>query len=227
NASKITSMTDTYKLNSDTGSFSIYANPSSIPSGVTYSWTVTKEDGSLYTSETTSRNLNVSLADLGFSDANIPTSKTAAKAITITCKVGVDSLPESEWKTNNKTVSIYKPTNVFPNFTIRKRTVPNLSSSGNTYEVTQSGWDQYNDYPWKIEISSTSGFPSGTKYSWSGVRGVSDFPSSDTVAYLNKMFAAFNKISTSGSSITIKCKVSHDDYIDKEASLTLTFKRKN
>ncbi|MBR3812814.1 MAG: hypothetical protein IKK38_02960, partial [Spirochaetaceae bacterium] len=222
NASKITSMTDTYKLNSDTGSFSIYANPSSIPSGVTYSWTVTKEDGSLYTSETTSRNLSVSLADLGFSASNIPTSKTAAKAITITCKVGVDSLPESEWKTNNKTVNIYKPTNVFPDITIRTTVVP-FSKTGSVYEVTQSKWDNYKDYPWAIEVDQHNSLPSGTKYSWSG--GGTSGSLYDTRAYLKNMFSSFNSISQYGSDITITCKVSHEDYLDKEASLKLTFER--
>ena len=227
NTTEISSMADTYKLNTDTGNFTFTANPSNMPSGVTYSWSITKADGTLYTTETTTRVLNVSLADLGFTSATIPSSKTAAKSITVTCKVGVDSLPESEWKTNNKTVKIYKPTQQLSKPTIRVTVSPNLDSyATNSYKVTQMFWDNYSSgrhYPWAIEVSAS--LPNGAIKSWSG-GGLSGWGNTNSVrAYLDEMFSSFTRISTSGSAVTIRCKVSHEDYLDNEGELTLTFKR--
>ena len=227
NTTEISSMAGTYKLNTDTGNCTFTVNPSNIPSGVTYSWSITKADGTLYTTETTTRVLNVSLADLGFTSATIPTSKTAAKSITATCKVGVDSLPETEWKTNNKTVKIYKPTQQLSKPTIRVTVSPNLDSyATNSYKVTQMFWDNYSSgrhYPWAIEVSAS--LPSGAIKSWSG-GGLSGWGNTNSVrAYLDEMFSSFTRISTSGSAVTIRCKVSHEDYLDNEGELTLTFKR--
>ena len=227
NTTEISSMAGTYKLNTDTGNCTFTVNPSNIPSGVTYSWSITKADGTLYTTETTTRVLNVSLADLGFTSATIPTSKTAAKSITATCKVGVDSLPETEWKTNNKTVKIYKPTQQLSKPTIRVTVSPNLDSyATNSYKVTQMFWDNYSSgrhYPWAIDVSAS--LPSGAIKSWSG-GGLSGWGNTNSVrAYLDEMFSSFTRISTSGSAVTIRCKVSHEDYLDNEGELTLTFKR--
>ena len=106
---------DTYKLADSSGSFVFKAAPVSntgptIPSNSQFQWSITKADGTLYEpAATTTNTITVSMADLGYSDSNIPIIASSAKSITANCTVSHNSLPASEAKTATpKTINIYR-----------------------------------------------------------------------------------------------------------------------
>lgn len=164
---------NTYKLSSPTGSFkfkvdSLSGAGSDIIENSICNWSITKQDGSAFVPTATTSEVTVSLADLGFSTANLPTTAAAAQAVTASCTITNPSIPGESQSATSITVNIYLVLEL-PEFAVQLTSGPSMKTfSGFVPGVTDyQAYDLNANQSFSFEAVPTSGsFPDGTTFEW-------------------------------------------------------------